>query len=237
MSSVKTLLIGGAEGFLGFEACAYFAGRGLKVVASVRTDADAARVGTQLREKEVHGVRTFVCDLADDAQTGVMIARAESEVGPVDGLLNAAGAFRWGQTPDLPSADLALLWSANALTSFNLAKHLVPRMQARKAGRLVFVSSRATLEPVGAGMGAYVASKAAVNALVSALAAENKPHGLCVNAVLPTTIDTPANRQAMAGADFGAWVTIPALLGVVAVLLGAEGAVLNGALVPVGGRL
>lgn len=235
--AVETLLVGGAEGHLGLEAVVLFTARGLRVAASVRTRADEDRVRAALQSRGAGEVPVYACDLSDERATGAMIARAEADLGPLGGLLNAAGGFRWALTPDLTAADLDFLMTANFRTAVNLAKHLVPRMVARGFGRLVFVSSRATLEPVAPGMGAYVASKAAVNALVSALAAENRATGLNVNAVLPTTIDTPANRQAMPEADVAAWVTVPALLGIVATLLGPEGAPLNGALIPVAGRL
>lgn len=235
--AVKALLVGGAEGFLGLESVVHFANSGRRVAASVRTKADEERVRSMLQKRGVDAVRTYVCDLGDERATGEMIARAEADLGPIDGLFNAAGGFRWGTTPTLAPADLDFLWTANFKTAFNLARHMIPRMAARKAGRVVFVSSRATLEPVGAGMGAYVATKAAINALVSALAAENRDAGLNINAVLPSTIDTPANRQSMPGANFAAWVSIEALLGVIELFFGKEGAPLNGALLPVSGRV
>jgi NAD(P)-dependent dehydrogenase (short-subunit alcohol dehydrogenase family) len=236
--AARTLLVAGAEGYLGFQAVRYFAGRGLAVVASCRTRAEAARVQAQwTAESSGNQVRVVTCDLADEAQVKATVAEAVGTLGTLDALFNAAGGFRWAPTTDLTSADFDFLFAANLRSSWLLAKHAAPVMRARGFGRMVFVSARGTLAPVEPGLGLYIASKAALNALVGGLAAELKDAGVRVNAVLPTVLDTPANRLAMPDVDPRRWVPSDALLDIVAMLLGPAGAAMNGALVPVAGGL
>jgi NAD(P)-dependent dehydrogenase (short-subunit alcohol dehydrogenase family) len=236
-TAARTVLVAGAEGSLGFAATQHSARAGLKVAASCRTAADAERVRGQIADAGLTGVTVLTADLADERAVASLIADAERALGRVDALVNAAGGFRWAHTVDTAVADFDFLMSANLRSSFLLAKHVVPGMQARGFGRVVFVSSRATLAPGDPGMGLYTASKLALNALIASLAAEVRKTGVTVNAVLPSTIDTPANRKAMPQSDPADWVTTEALLQLVDVFLGSDGTVLNGALLPVAGRL
>lgn len=234
MSKVRTLLVAGAEGFLGLGVAQAFAARGLKIVATSRDAIGEARI-----KAAVPGAFTGVCDLGDEAQVQALLERAEKAAGPIDALVNCAGGFRWATVAETSVADLDFLLGSNARSSFILAKHLAPRLFGRGFGRMIFVSSRSTLEPAPLGLAAYVASKAAVNALVESLAAEAKAKtpGVTVNAVLPTMIDTPPNREAMPNEDASRWVAIPQLVEAIAFLIGDGGAAVNGALLPVAGRL
>jgi NAD(P)-dependent dehydrogenase (short-subunit alcohol dehydrogenase family) len=110
-------------------------------------------------------------------------------------------------------------------------------MVARGRGSVVLVGSRAAVQPwTSTGGAAYAASKAAVVALAQAVAAEVLPHGVRVNAVLPSTLDTPANRAAMPKADPSRWVSLASAAGVVAFLLGDDARDVSGAAVPLYGR-
>jgi NAD(P)-dependent dehydrogenase (short-subunit alcohol dehydrogenase family) len=108
-------------------------------------------------------------------------------------------------------------------------------MKQRGGGRIVNVAARTVLEPVG-GKVAYSAAKAGVAALTQGLAAEVLGDGILVNAILPSTIDTPANRQAMPQADFARWATPVQIAETVAFLASPENALTTGTLVPVYGR-
>ncbi len=110
-------------------------------------------------------------------------------------------------------------------------------MIQRSHGSIVVVGSRAAIEPkTSARSAAYAASKAAVVALAEVAAAENLSHGVRVNAVLPSTIDTPANRKAMPKADPSHWVSLPSLAGVILFLLSDAARDISGAALPVYGR-
>lgn len=229
----ESVLVAGAEGFLGRAAVEYFAKKGLKVVASCRTAKDLANVRGFVDEAKLRDVLAVEADLGDEAA----VERLARSAGAVDGLFNAAGGFRYGALGECSMADWDFLYAANLKSSFLLAKHVSAGMRARGFGRLVFVSSKATLGPTPANMGPYNATKAALNCLVEALAAEMKGTGVTANAIMPSTIDTPANRQAMPDQNPKNWVTTTQLLAVVDQLLGPVGEPINGALIPVAGGL
>jgi NAD(P)-dependent dehydrogenase (short-subunit alcohol dehydrogenase family) len=115
-------------------------------------------------------------------------------------------------------------------------RELLPPMKKRGFGRIVLVSARATLNPP-AGMSAYAASKAGLNALVSSVAEELKDFDININAVMPSMIDTLANRRDMPKADFKKWVSPDALAEIIFSLTQPWGKPIHGALIPVAGRL
>lgn len=236
-TTASSILIGGAEGNLGRHALSFFAKRGLKVVGACRTDGDRERTQEFVRTNTLKNVTLLTCDLGDEQAVGRLVVDAAKAAGPLDAVFNAAGGFRYGATVDAPISDYEFLVTANFKSCFLLGRAVAKGMVERGFGRIVFVSSRATLGTGEANMGLYVASKAAVNALVGSLAAEHKKTPVTINAVMPTTIDTPANREAMPKANFADWVTPEALLEVVHTLIGPTGVPINGALIPVAGRL
>jgi NAD(P)-dependent dehydrogenase (short-subunit alcohol dehydrogenase family) len=154
----------------------------------------------------------------------------------IDGLVHCAGGFRFKNVEQTDDADLDFLINVNLRSAFILLRTLIPGMKQRNFGRVVLISSRATLSPP-AGMSAYAASKAGLNALVSSLAEEVKKFDINVNAVMPTVIDTPANRRDMPGADPATWVSPDALAGIIVSLLLPPSQAIHGALVPVAGRV
>ncbi len=126
---------------------------------------------------------------------------------------------------------------SNLETVHRSLRALLPPMVARKRGALVVIGSRAAVDPASsAKAAAYAASKAAVVALAQAVAAEVLPHGVRINVLMPSTLDTPANRTSMPGADPTRWVSLSSAAGVVAFLLGDEARDISGAAVPIYGR-
>jgi 3-oxoacyl-[acyl-carrier protein] reductase len=120
-------------------------------------------------------------------------------------------------------------------TALNASRAAMPHLSASKAGRIINIGAMGALQ-AGAGMGPYAASKAGVHRLTETLAAELKGK-VTVNAVLPSTIDTPANRRDMAAADFSKWVTPNELASVILFLASDAASAVTGALLPVSGRV
>jgi 3-oxoacyl-[acyl-carrier protein] reductase len=123
----------------------------------------------------------------------------------------------------------------NLLTALNASRAAIPHLTASKAGRIINIGAMGALQ-AGAGMGPYAASKAGVHRLTETLAAELKGK-ITVNAVLPSTIDTPANRRDMPNADFSKWVTPDELASVILFLASDGASAVTGALLPVSGRV
>src|SRR6267154_915880 len=151
-------------------------------------------------------------------------------------LAHLAGGYRGGQPVE--SADEGTvrgMIDLNLISAFWAAKHVIPHVKRGGAGRLLFVSSRGAVEYFP-GAAAYAAAKLGLHALVQTLAKELKKSGVTANAVLPSMIDTPANRAAMPDADFSAWVPPDAVAGLLAHLASRDAGFTSGALVPIYGR-
>jgi NAD(P)-dependent dehydrogenase (short-subunit alcohol dehydrogenase family) len=127
------------------------------------------------------------------------------------------------------------MYALNVLTALNTSRAAIPHLQASSAGRIVNVGAMGAIQ-AGSGMGPYAASKAAVHRLTEALAAEQKGR-ITVNAVLPSTIDTSANRASMPKADFSKWVRPLELADVILFLVSDAASAITGALIPVAGRV
>ncbi|MEG2313348.1 SDR family NAD(P)-dependent oxidoreductase, partial [Brevundimonas sp.] len=140
--------------------------------------------------------------LADAAQNAM--DTATSHFGHIDNLLNAVGGFVWQMT-DGPLDSWERMHRMNLVTVLNACRAALPHLRAQLQGSIVNVGALGAMN-AGAGLGAYAASKAGVHKLTEALAEECKSSGLRINAVLPSIIDTPANRTDMPDADFRSWV-------------------------------
>ena len=175
-------------------------------------------------------------DLSDAAATAAAVQRAAGHWGRLDGVVNVAGAFRWETVADGSPATWDLMFTLNVKTALHTCRAALPLLKARGAGRIVNIGAGAAAR-AGAGMGAYAASKSGVLRLTEALAEECKDAGINVNAILPSTLDTPANRRDMPDADFTRWVAPAALADVVVFLLGDGARAVTGAAIAVNGRV
>lgn len=221
----KTFIVTGALGALGTAVVRALEAAGAKVAAI-----DAAPVPAGGNNLAYGGV-----DLSDSDAAGTAIARAISDMGGLDGLVNVAGTFRWESVADGDVATWDLLYRINVRTAVMASKAALPALEKSK-GAIVNVSAAASAK-AAAGMGAYTASKSGVSRLTEALADEMKDKGVRVNAVLPTIIDTPANRKDMPDADFSKWVSPDALADAILFLLSDKARAITGALLPVSGRV
>ena len=174
-------------------------------------------------------------DLTDAVQAGAAMDAVAERFGGIDGLLNIAGGFSWETLQDGSYETWPRLYRLNVLTAMNASRAAIPHLKRSAAGRIVNVGANAALR-ASLGMGAYAASKAGVHALTQALAEELKGDNITVNAVLPSILDTPANRADMPKANPADWVA-PADLAAVMLFLASEAATaVTGALIPVTGR-
>ena len=178
------------------------------------------------------GATLVHADLLDTAETaGVVDGVAELEA-----VVNLVGGF--GMGPKVEAAELEefeRLWRLNLVPAFNLARAAMPVMAGRGGGAFVCVSAKAALEPF-AGAAGYISAKAAVLAFVRALDAEYRDDSVRANAILPSIIDTPANREAMPDSDWSKWVAPEQIARVIRFLVSGDSEVTSGAAVPVYGR-
>jgi NAD(P)-dependent dehydrogenase (short-subunit alcohol dehydrogenase family) len=154
----------------------------------------------------------------------------------IDALVNVAGGFSWEAVADGSLQTWDRMYAINLRTAVAASQAVLRHLKAHGAGRIVNVGALAALK-AAAGMGAYAASKAGVMRLTESLAEELKGQGITVNAVLPSVIDTPANRADMPQADFTRWVTPQSLARIIAFLLSDDAASITGACLPVAGRI
>lgn len=176
-------------------------------------------------------------DLAEPAAAARALDTVAAKLGGLYALVNVAGTFRW-QTLEQGNAETwDLLYRVNLRTAVSASCAALPLLLRAGSGRIVNVGAAAAAAKAGTGMGAYTASKAGVLKLTEALADEVKDRGITVNAVMPSVIDTLANRADMPKADFTRWVTVRDVANVIVFLLSDEARAVTGALVPVTGRV
>jgi 3-oxoacyl-[acyl-carrier protein] reductase len=223
-STSKRVLITGATGALGQVAVQKYLNSGFQVTGTtLESSSQPSSQGS--------GIQWLPVDLADPKKVKNIFSDLHFDV-----MVHCAGGFRYSPADTLADQDFDFLMDANLKSAFYLVRELLPKMKKQNFGRIVFVSSKATLH-AGAGMAAYAASKAGLNQLTSALAEEVKKYNINVNAVLPSVIDTPANRKDMPQADFSQWVTPEQLVEIIFSLTSSWGNPIHGALIPVAGRV
>jgi NAD(P)-dependent dehydrogenase (short-subunit alcohol dehydrogenase family) len=194
-----------------------------------RPPADARVLGDALALGEL--------DLAEPDAAVRALDQVASRFGGLDALVNIAGTFRWETLEQGSLATWDLLYRVNLRSAVSASRAALPHLTKRGGGRIVNIGAGAAAAKAGAGMGAYTASKAGVAKLTEALAEELKDRGITVNAVLPSIIDTPANRADMPKADFSRWVAPQAVADVIMFLLSEQAHAVTGALIPVSGRV
>ena len=175
-------------------------------------------------------------DLTSPDQARSAMAAVKARFGRLDALVNVAGAFVWEKIEGGDLRSWQKMFAVNLTTAVNAAQAALPYLLESGAGRIVNVGALAAIK-AGAGMGPYAASKAGVHRFTESLAEELKGRGVTVNAVLPSTIDTPANRADMPDADFSRWVAPTDLAAAILFLASPEAGAITGALLPVAGGL
>ncbi len=219
----RTALVTGGAGGLGRAVVDALLDEGWRVVVPVRADSD-------LQERD--RLRTVVADLTvPDAVARAVRFAADGP--PLGALVNLVGGFAAGQpVADTPVADFERLFALNLRPTYLMTQAVLPRLVAAGGGSIVCTSSSAALSPFAGGAG-YAASKAAVIAFARAVAAEGRPDGVRCNVIVPTQIDTPANRASMPETEWGKLVPPERIAATVAFLCSEASAAVNGATLPV----
>jgi NAD(P)-dependent dehydrogenase (short-subunit alcohol dehydrogenase family) len=183
------------------------------------------------RSQALEGVTEIECDLDDGAAVDRLRVAVDA-MGPWEGLVSASGSYASGRAHEIDDKAIEDQLSANLLGPWRLARAAASSMVARGAGgRIAVVVSSAVLEVIR-GEAAYQVSKAAALRLTQVMAAELLKHRITVNAVLPTTMDTPSNRAGMPNANRATWVTTDSVAAVIEWLLSDAAAVVTGAAIP-----
>lgn len=217
-------VVGGGGGALGSTVVSRLVAGGRQVVVPARHPG---------RSEPVTGVIEIECDL-DDAASVERLRGAVVAMGPWEGLVSASGGYAGGRAHEVDDHGIEAQIQANLLGPWRLARAAANSMLAHGGGgRIVIVASRAALD-VARGQAAYQVSKAAVLRLTQVMAAELRGNGITVNAVLPGTMDTPANREEMPNANRATWVTTDSVAAVIEWLLSDAAAAVSGAAVPAG---
>jgi 3-oxoacyl-[acyl-carrier protein] reductase len=223
----NVVVVTGASGALGKVVAEAALARGARIAG---VDHAAAQIPQTENRIELGGV-----DLSDAAEAKKAIDAIAAHFGRLDALINIAGGFAFETVAEGDPKTWQRLYALNVLTALNASRAALGHLTASGTGRIVNIGAMGALQ-AGTGMGPYAASKAGVHRLTEALAAEWKGK-ITVNAVLPSTIDTPANRASMPQADFEKWVRPEELAEVILFLVSSGATGINGALIPVSGRM
>lgn len=221
----KVVLITGATGGLGRAVAPAFLNAGARVITVDR------HAGSRPAENQ----RAFAADVTDEADVRRVVADVIREAGRIDALVNLVGGFAMGRLTETDTSLWQKMLSLNVTSAFFLSKAVLPHMMERRSGRILHIAARAALDPF-AGAAAYLVSKSALVALIRVLAVETTGSGVTVNGILPTTIDTAANRKSMPDADPSKWVKPESIAQLLIYLASDEASTINGALIPIGNR-
>jgi 3-oxoacyl-[acyl-carrier protein] reductase len=220
----KVILVTGANGALGSAVVQHL----LELGATV---AGTARNANQFLPANPNFSPIFA-DLASSAGASEAVNAVLGRSSKIDGLVHTVGGFAFGGLREMPEQEWRRLCDENLNSAYYLLHAALGPMRERRHGRIVMIGSLAAAQPQ-ANLSSYIATKAALHALVQSAALENAEFGITINAILPATIDTPANRAAMPTADPSKWLAPAKLAMLCAQLLADPDGTLTGALLPV----
>jgi NAD(P)-dependent dehydrogenase (short-subunit alcohol dehydrogenase family) len=223
----KIVLVTGANGGLGTHVTQALLDAGA-TVAGLARKIDSAAFSSR-------SFTAFSGELANPDSAGKIVNDVVRRFGRIDVLAHLVGGFAGGETvAKTDDATFRNMLDLNLHSAFYVLRAVIPHMRKNKQGRIIAIGSRASEDP-GPGVAAYSASKAALVGLVRTVALENKDLAITTNIILPGTMDTPANRQAMPKADVSQWVRPQSVASLIVWLAGEAGKDVNGATIPVYG--
>ena len=221
----KVVLVTGAKGGLGNYVTEAFLAAG----------ANVAGVTPSIKQSDFPHANfaPIAAAIADSRSAAAIVEQVLQRFNRVDALIHLVGGFAGGKpVHETDDATLGKMIDMNFRSAFYMLKAVLPHMRKAGSGRIVGIGSKAAVEPA-AGVAAYSASKSALITLVRTIAQENKDAGITANVVLPSTIDTPANRKAMPKADTSKWVNPEKLASLIVWLAGDAASEVSGAVIPV----
>ncbi|MDK2742507.1 MAG: SDR family oxidoreductase [Nitrospira sp. BO4] len=219
----KVVLIAGGGGALGHTVVPAFVRAGARVI-SVDRHGSAG---------QPDGWVAVAADVTDESDVRRLVEEVVRMEGRIDALVNLVGGFALGRAAETDVPLWQRMLTLNLTSAFLLSKAVMPHMLGRRSGRIVHVAARAAVEPFP-GAAAYIVSKSGLVALIRALATELAGSGVMVNGILPTTIDTPANRNSMPDVDPSTWVKPESVAQALIYLASDEASQINGAVIPMG---
>ena len=231
MFTGKVIIVTGAAGNVGSALAAHLAAKGARIAAvdTVKDRLDAVVAG--LAGSGHMALSTY--DLTQSAATEALVAQVVATAGRLDAVGTTVGGFAMAKLADAGLDQWDAMFNLNVKTTWNIYRAAVPAIRNAGGGALVGIGSAAGLRGSGE-MAAYAATKSAVMRLTESLADELRPDRIRVNAVLPTTIDTPQNHAAMPGADSSRWVKPAHIADVMGFLLSDAASAVSGQLLQVG---
>ena len=217
----KVVLITGGAGALGQTVVPAFVSTGASVILGDRTPV------------QMPGITALKADFTDHTQVRNLVDEVVRTSGRLDALINLVGGFATGRLVETDVSLWQRMLTMNLTSAFLLSQAVLPFMLQHGQGRIVHVAARAALEPF-AGAAAYIVSKAGLIGLIRTLSSKLEGSGVTVNAVLPSTIDTPANRRAMPAADPSKWARPDSIAHTLTFLASEAASQINGALISIG---
>jgi NAD(P)-dependent dehydrogenase (short-subunit alcohol dehydrogenase family) len=229
----RVALVAGGTGALGQAVVLRFLQDGASVAVPWLVPEEWERLRARVEKERLgrlYGARVEI--VTDQGALAAFVTDILARHEGLDVLVNTVGGFAGGDLASTSLAEWRRMMDLNLTSAVIGCRAVLPAMRAAGRGRIVNVASRAVVPPAG-GFIAYTVAKSAVIALTQALAHEERPHGIAVNAVLPSTMDTPANRRAMPDADRSGWVGTEAVADVIAYLASEGAGAVSGACIPV----
>jgi NAD(P)-dependent dehydrogenase (short-subunit alcohol dehydrogenase family) len=225
-------LVAGGTGGLGRSVSLAFLNQGSQLIVTYQVDREFAELKSAAGASATRLVGRKV-DVTDEAAVEQLIGEIVADYGRLDVLVNTVGGYVGGvKLWELDTKSLDQMLALNLRSGFVLSRAAVKAMLLQRKGAIVNVAAKAALDH-GAGLGAYAASKAAALAMIDSLAADLRGSGVRVNSILPSIIDTEANRRAMPKADFAAWPKPEDISRVILYLCSDDAKVVHGAAIPV----
>jgi NAD(P)-dependent dehydrogenase (short-subunit alcohol dehydrogenase family) len=226
-STFGDVLITGGTGALGSAVAKAFLDAGASCHVTWRSERELERF--DLRDQ----VKLYQADVSAEAD----VVKLFDALPAIRASIHLVGGFAMSPVDKTTADEFQRMFQMNALSTFLCCREAIKKFrEAKSGGRIVNVAARPAVQPVG-GMVAYSVSKSAVASLTQSLAEEVKPEGILVNAVLPSLMDTPANRKAMPNAAYSKWPKVEEVAQAILFLASPQNALTTGALVPVFGQV
>jgi NAD(P)-dependent dehydrogenase (short-subunit alcohol dehydrogenase family) len=232
MMKGKQVLLTGGTGGLGLGVTPAILARGAEVTIPYREEKSIESLKKKLSAADTSRLRFVRADLSQEST----IEQLVNDLGKVDILIHLVGGFSMGAVHELDYTDWQKSLALNLNTTFLVCKHCLKTMRRHGYGRIVTVGSRGAVQPA-AQLAAYSAAKAGVVALTKAIAEETKDLDITANTVLPSVIDTPANREAMGSEEAAKWVKPESLAQVICFLASEAAKDVSGTAIPVYGQV